>query len=97
MIGEQRNHHRKIPTNNSRNIIGRNPSMVIPLLVNHDLTPMLRTLGYGNTNSGNKSGQGRGGLNAGGHHLLHQINAMNVFATFSAWMEGGACLHEGAL
>ena len=28
------------PTN-SRNIIGRNPSMVIPLLANQDLTPML--------------------------------------------------------
>ena len=28
------------PTN-SRNIIYRNPSMVIPLLVNQDLTPML--------------------------------------------------------
>ena len=28
---------------NSRNIIGRNPSMVIPLLVNQDLTPMLTT------------------------------------------------------
>ena len=27
---------------NSRNIIGRNPSMVIPLLANQDLTPMLR-------------------------------------------------------
>ena len=26
---------------NSRNIIGRNPSMVIPLLANQDLTPML--------------------------------------------------------
>ena len=26
---------------NSRNIIGRNPSMVIPLLTNQDLTPML--------------------------------------------------------
>ena len=25
---------------NSRNIIGRNPSMVIPLLANQDLTPM---------------------------------------------------------
>ena len=29
---------------NSRNIIGRNPSMVIPLLTNQDLTPMLPTL-----------------------------------------------------
>ena len=29
---------------NSRNIIGGNPSMVIPLLVNQDLTPML--VGY---------------------------------------------------
>ena len=28
---------------NSRNIIGRNPSMVIPLLANQDLTPVLRT------------------------------------------------------
>ena len=28
---------------NSRNIIGRNPSMVIPLLANQDLTPMLNT------------------------------------------------------
>ena len=27
---------------NSRNSIGRNPSMVIPLLANQDLTPMLR-------------------------------------------------------
>ena len=26
---------------NSRNIIGRNPSMVIPLVANQDLTPML--------------------------------------------------------
>ena len=26
---------------NSRNIIGRNPSMVVPLLANQDLTPML--------------------------------------------------------
>ena len=26
---------------NSRNIIGRNPSMAIPLLANQDLTPML--------------------------------------------------------
>ena len=26
---------------NSRNIIGRNPSMVIPFLANQDLTPML--------------------------------------------------------
>ena len=30
---------------NSRNIIGRNPSMVIPLLANQDLTPMLMMLG----------------------------------------------------
>ena len=29
---------------NSRNIIGRNPSMVIPLLANQDLKPMLNTL-----------------------------------------------------
>ena len=27
---------------NSRNIIGGNPSIVIPLLANQDLTPMLR-------------------------------------------------------
>ena len=32
------------PTN-SRNIIGRNPSMVIPLLANQDLTPMLGLVG----------------------------------------------------
>ena len=31
---------------NSRNI-GTNPSMVIPLLANQDLTPMLSTLGLG--------------------------------------------------
>ena len=30
---------------NSRNIIGRNPSMVIPLLANQDLTPMLSSRG----------------------------------------------------
>ena len=30
---------------NSRNIIGRNPSMVIPLLANQDLPPMLRCIG----------------------------------------------------
>ena len=30
---------------NSRNIIGRNPSMVIPLLANQDLTPMPCELG----------------------------------------------------
>ena len=30
---------------NSRNIIGRNPSMVIPLLANQDLTPMLAAIG----------------------------------------------------
>ena len=29
---------------NSRNIIGGNPSMVIPLLANQDLTPMLEGL-----------------------------------------------------
>ena len=29
---------------NSRNIIGRNPSMVIPLLANQDLPPMLHRL-----------------------------------------------------
>ena len=36
---------------NSRNIIGRNPSMVIPLLANQDLTlmlPMYSRLKYGN-------------------------------------------------
>ena len=27
---------------NSRNVIGRNPSMVSPLLANQDLTPMLK-------------------------------------------------------
>ena len=32
---------------NSRDIIGRNPSMVIPLLANQDLTPMLVSLSYG--------------------------------------------------
>ena len=31
---------------NSRNIIGRNPSMVIPLLANQDLTPMLGPCQY---------------------------------------------------
>ena len=31
---------------NSRNIIGRNPSMVIPLLVNQDLTPVLTVLRF---------------------------------------------------
>ena len=31
---------------NSRDIIGRNPSMVIPLLANQDLTPMLRFLTF---------------------------------------------------
>ena len=31
---------------NSRNIIGRNPSMVIPLLANQDLTPMLSNSRY---------------------------------------------------
>ena len=30
---------------NSRNIIGRNPSMAIPLLANQDLTPMLYRIG----------------------------------------------------
>ena len=30
---------------NSRNIIGRNPSIVIPLLANQDLTPMLASIG----------------------------------------------------
>ena len=30
---------------NSSNIIGRNPSMVIPLLANQDLTPMLNNRG----------------------------------------------------
>ena len=36
---------------NSRNIIGRNPSMVIPLLANQDLTPMLYCPASGNNNS----------------------------------------------
>ena len=31
---------------NSRNIIGRNPSMVIPLLANQNLTPMLHGSEY---------------------------------------------------
>ena len=31
---------------NSCNIIGRNPSMVIPLLANQDLTPMLLQCAY---------------------------------------------------
>ena len=31
---------------NSRNIIGRNPSIVIPLLANQDLTPMLSQSGF---------------------------------------------------
>ena len=31
------------PSKDTRNIIGRNPSMVIPLLANQDLTPMLGT------------------------------------------------------
>ena len=31
---------------NSRNAIGRNPSMVIPLLANQDLTPMLVPIGF---------------------------------------------------
>ena len=36
---------------NSRNIIGRNLSMVIPSLANHDLTPMLSsTMSMNNTN-----------------------------------------------
>ena len=30
---------------NSRNVIGKNPSMVIPLLANQDLTPMLHQYG----------------------------------------------------
>ena len=38
-------YHQNTPLNafrmNSRNIIGRNPSMVIPLPANQDLTPML--------------------------------------------------------
>ena len=33
---------------NSRNIIGRNPSMVIPLSANQDLTPMLVGIVYKN-------------------------------------------------
>ena len=32
---------------NSRNIIGRSPSMVIPLLANQDLTPMLAQVNNG--------------------------------------------------
>ena len=31
---------------NSRNIIGKNPSMEIPLLANQDLTPMLARSGW---------------------------------------------------
>ena len=31
---------------NSRNVTGRNSSMVIPLLANQDLTPMLLTICY---------------------------------------------------
>ena len=31
---------------NSRNVIGRNPSKVIPLLANQDLTLMLASIGY---------------------------------------------------
>ena len=34
---------------NSHNIIGRNPSMVIPLLTNQDLTPILLLLVHRNT------------------------------------------------
>ena len=34
---------------NSRNIIGRNPSMVIPLLANQDLTPMLVAADHANS------------------------------------------------
>ena len=33
---------------NSRNIIGRNPSTVIPLLANQDLTPMLGSYRFEN-------------------------------------------------
>ena len=39
---------------NSRNIIGRNPSMVIPLLPNQDLTPMLFRSGYVQIANGSK-------------------------------------------
>ena len=35
------NTHLDTSQTNYRNIIGRNPSMVIPLLANQDLTPML--------------------------------------------------------
>ena len=35
---------------NSRNTIGRNPSMMIPLLANQDLTPMLRRWATSSTN-----------------------------------------------
>ena len=35
---------------NSRNIIGRSPSMVIPLLANQDLTPMLDMYLYAEVN-----------------------------------------------
>ena len=34
---------------NSRNVVGRNLSMVIPLLANQDLTPMLPGIGTGLT------------------------------------------------
>ena len=37
---------------NSRNIIGRNPSMVIPLLANQDLAPMLLGFAIGSYKDG---------------------------------------------
>ena len=40
---------------NSRNIIGRNPSMVSPLLANQDLTPMLVGIGLYLLKSGKHS------------------------------------------
>ena len=41
-----RNYVLSVSRTNSRNIIGRNPSMVNPLLDNQDLTPMLVVGGY---------------------------------------------------
>ena len=38
---------------NSRNIIGRNPSMVIPLLANQDLTSMLLYIEFTSVTSQN--------------------------------------------
>ena len=51
---------------NSRNIIGRNPSMVIPLLANQDLTPMLASIRYTfeyffDKFQGTRAGKGRDG------------------------------------